>query len=60
MSQWDEDPTKRAFQDGSRYHLPKDQPEHERLDTQSASLAAIMNNRPLHAAPSNPKRILDM
>jgi len=51
----------RTYQDPSGpYQLPNDAPEHERLDAQSASLIALMNNKPFHAPLQSPKRILDI
>lgn len=34
--------------------------EHDRLDTQSKALVAIMHGKPFHAPVANPKRILDI
>ncbi|CZT21699.1 uncharacterized protein RCC_07564 [Ramularia collo-cygni] len=52
---------RRTFQDPTGpYQLPNDAPEHDRLDAQSASIIALMNNKPIHAPLSSPKKILDI
>ena len=49
-----------TYADSSRYKLPNDAQEHDRLNAQAAGLVKLMNGQPFHAPLSGPAKILDM
>jgi len=50
----------RPYQNDSRYYLPVDASELERLERQHESLLALMKGRPIHAPVTKPTKILDV
>jgi len=50
----------RPYQDDSRYYLPVDATEFERLERQHESILALMKGQPIHAPVTKPTKILDV